>query len=107
MNKHFNGLSPAEAERLAWLMEEMAEAQQVIGKILRHGYESRNPLDFTVPTNRRLLERELGDVMAAARSLFGTSDLNEDRVELRARSKERTVRQWMHHQEPTEEPTDG
>ena len=34
----FNELSPAEVERLAILAEEMGEAIQVIGKVLRHGY---------------------------------------------------------------------
>ena len=37
----FNKLSAAEAERLALLLEELGEAQQAIGKILRHGYENR------------------------------------------------------------------
>lgn len=41
--KNFNGLSPAETERLALLSEEMGEVQQAIGKILRHGYESIHP----------------------------------------------------------------
>ena len=33
----FNGLTPAEAERLALLMEECGEVVQIIGKVLRHG----------------------------------------------------------------------
>ena len=41
--KHFNQLTPAEAERLALLLEELGEAQQAIGKILRHGYASTHP----------------------------------------------------------------
>jgi hypothetical protein len=36
----FNQLTDAEAERLALLAEECGEVVQVIGKILRHGYES-------------------------------------------------------------------
>jgi hypothetical protein len=35
--KFSNELSDAEVERLAILAEEMGEAQQCIGKILRHG----------------------------------------------------------------------
>lgn len=38
MDEPFNDLSNAELERLALLLEELGEAQQVIGKILRHGY---------------------------------------------------------------------
>jgi len=41
--KHFNGLSPAEAERLALLAEECGEVVQAVCKVLRHGYESTNP----------------------------------------------------------------
>ena len=36
---NFNRLSPAEYERLAILAEEMGEAQQALGKIMRHGGE--------------------------------------------------------------------
>jgi hypothetical protein len=76
MSGHFNGLSPAEAERLALLLEELGEAQQVIGKILRHGYESHHP-ENPDDSNRALLEGELGDVMAA---------IEESRTAKRARS---------------------
>ena len=61
---HFNRLTPAQAERLAILMEEMAEASQVIGKILRHGFDSCHPKDKTT-NNRGLLLKELTDVQAA------------------------------------------
>lgn len=56
--KHFNKLTPAETERLAILAEECGETIQVIGKILRHGYESFHPKDYAT-TNRTLLENEL------------------------------------------------
>ena len=38
-----NGLGAAELERLAFLAEECAEAIQVVAKIVRHGWESRDP----------------------------------------------------------------
>jgi hypothetical protein len=60
---HFNGLTPAQAERLAMLAEEAAEVIQVIGKILRHGYDSSHP-DRPHITNRELLQRELTDFAA-------------------------------------------
>lgn len=60
---HFNALSPAQAERLAMLAEECGEVIQVIGKILRHGYDSYHP-DRPHITNRELLQRELTDLAA-------------------------------------------
>jgi len=59
---HFNGLTPAEAERLAMLAEECGEVIQAVGKILRHGYESKHP--DTGVTNRDHLTKEMDDVMA-------------------------------------------
>ena len=52
-----------ETEKLAVLMEECAEVQQVIGKILRHGYDSYHP--ETKITNRENLAREIVDIFAA------------------------------------------
>lgn len=63
---HFNGLSPAQAERLAILMEECGEVVQIIGKILRHGFESCSPYGHSQETNRQALIRELFDVKAAS-----------------------------------------
>ena len=39
--EHFNGLTPAEAKRLALLAEECGEVLQAIGKVLRHGFGRR------------------------------------------------------------------
>ncbi len=63
IQKHFNNLTPAQAERLAMLAEECAEVIQVIGKILRHGYDSYHP-DQPYITNRELLQQELTDLAA-------------------------------------------
>lgn len=64
MSDQFNRLSPAEAERLAMLAEECAEVVQVVGKILRHGYESYHPNEPDGQTNRSLLSSELIDLLA-------------------------------------------
>ena len=99
MADHFNSLTPAEAERLALLLEEMGEAQQIIGKILRHGYESYHP-DNQYVTNRQLLEKELGDVMAAADMMASAEDIDLVRV-ARARTEKATkVKRYLHHQRP-------
>lgn len=67
-NEHFNRLTPAQAERLAMLAEECGEVIQIIGKILRHGYDSHHPNDPRT-TNRELLGRELTDLLAVSASL--------------------------------------
>ena len=58
----FNNLSSGQAERLAMLSEEAGEIVQAVGKILRHGYESRHPKGG--PSNRELLRKELADLQA-------------------------------------------
>jgi NTP pyrophosphatase (non-canonical NTP hydrolase) len=92
----FNKLSNAEAERLALLSEELGEVQQVIGKILRHGYESIHPNGG--PTNRKLLEAELGDVLNAIELMYLFNDFGENLVDQNASSKAKYVGQWLHHQ---------
>lgn len=100
MSDFSTGLTLAETERLALLLEEMGEAQQVIGKILRHGYESVNP-DLPPPagdTNRANLERELGDVLVAIDMLLDNDDILQWRLDDRKRVKAHKVRQWLHYQ---------
>lgn len=98
MNRPFSELSDAEAERLAILLEELGEAQQCIGKILRHGYDSYNPVVDTGMTNRRELERELGDVYEAILMLCRAKDVNEAGVNARQAAKHESIQRWLHHQ---------
>jgi NTP pyrophosphatase (non-canonical NTP hydrolase) len=95
--KHFNDLTPAQAERLALLLEEMGEAQQIIGKILRHGYESYNP-NHPDGTNRMLLENELADVLAAIKMMENAEDIQQDVLTMRCVQKQQKVRRYLHHQ---------
>ncbi len=95
---HFNGLTPGEAERLAFLAEEMGEALQAVGKILRHGYESQDPTMPPGLTNRQQLEQELGDVRCAMIMLCDVEDLSKDSIHDRAKAKMEIVLRWMHHQ---------
>ena len=100
MGKHFNDLTPAEDERLAYLMEECGEAIQIIGKIMRHGYESYNPHKPELGSNRSLLQNELGDVLRAIRMLADAGDLDRralDQLEMRD-----PPQQYMHHQNDAE-----
>ena len=101
--KHFNGLTEAEAERLAILVEECAEVIVAIGKIQRHGYESYDP---TIPvgtgnhpvTNRQALEDELGDVRYAMIMMCEAGDLRKEAIHRSAGFKRQTIKPWLHHQ---------
>ena len=95
---HCNSLSPAEAERLAFLAEECAEVIMAVGKILRHGYESYNPDVDGHVGNRVALALEMGDVRAAMIMLCNAGDIEKSCVHGRADEKLETVRKWMHHQ---------
>ena len=95
--EHFNKLTPSEAERLAILAEECAEVIQVIGKILRHGYESYHPSNKHMP-NRALLEKELGDVCAIAAMMSVDGDVSESAISSYAELKTEVVLHWCHHQ---------
>lgn len=98
---HFNELTPAEAERLALLMEECGEVVQVIGKILRHGYESYHPADPNGPTNRELLENELGDLWFAM-DFVADNDLRPSEIARAHNEKRGKVGRYLHHQAATD-----
>lgn len=94
--KHFNRLTPTEAERLALLAEELGEAIQAVGKVLRHGYENSHP-DSEV-TNRQHLERELGDAYHAVVLMCSAGDLSVESIASRADEKAKTAVRHLHHQ---------
>lgn len=93
---HFNDLSPALAERLAILSEECGEIVQIIGKTQRHGIESRHPDGG--PTNRQLLEKELGDAYAALLLLTRAGDVNPETISIHKDLKLKRLPNWVHHQ---------
>lgn len=100
---HFSGLSEAEQERLAILIEECGEVTQAACKILRHGYESTNPKAITPEdenpeTNRSALERELGDIIHALKRMQIAKDVSEMRIDDRAQSKPKRILPYLHHQ---------
>lgn len=94
---HDNKLTDAELERLALLSEELGEVQQIIGKIIRHGYDSFNPYDREGGTNRRLLERELGDLLGAMLIMEHSRDLDHMHIHGARADKLQRVRAWLHH----------
>lgn len=90
-------LNDAQRERLALLTEELGEVQMVIGKILRHGYESVHPVRRDL-TNRQDLERELGDVLQAVKMMARAGDINENALEYWRLKKWQKVGRYLHFQ---------
>lgn len=94
----FNNLTDSQAERLALLVEELGEAGQAAGKILRHGYYSFHPFRPELGSNKKQLERELGDILAAAELLINSYDLSKESIEIAKELKLFNVKQYLHHQ---------
>lgn len=92
----FNKLSDAEAERLALLSEEAGEVIQMIGKILRHGYESVRPDGGE--SNRENLMKELGDFQYAVDLMSFHDDLTGDTILDYAEQKAKKFPKYQHHQ---------
>lgn len=97
--EHFNGLTPAEAERLALLAEECAECVQACMKILRHGYHSYDPTaaPHDRMSNRMMLAREIGDVQCVVNMMCTAFDVDRRAINSRAVEKHVTVQRWLHH----------
>ncbi len=92
---NFNQLTLAQSERLAILLEELGEAQQAIGKILRHGYDSKHPDGG--PDNRANLERELGDVQYAICMLVTNKEVSEENIIQSKNDKTLSIQKYLHH----------
>lgn len=99
----FNKLPPAEAERVAKMMGELAELQIELGAVLLHGWGNHHPFDRPRLTNRQRVELELGDVFAVAELMHRNKDIDVNKAEEVGGTKD--VTRWMHHQEKTPERT--
>ena len=73
-------VTPAQMERLAFLIEECGEVIQKATKIMRFGFDSYHPDDPQRETNRDRLFREMTDVMASYNILVRAGDIRLDRV---------------------------
>lgn len=92
-----NSLTPAQLERLALLAEECGEVVQIINKIIRHGYNSWHPNDPEMVTNRRLLEKELGDMSFALALMSVRGDISLDSIEIAKEQKKKNIGIYLHH----------
>jgi len=94
--QNHNELSDAETERLAILAEECGEVIQIVGKILRHGYQSMNPNNGEV--NRLALERELGDINYITTLMLREEDIEIKSIREYSAEKAERIKQYLHHQ---------
>jgi hypothetical protein len=93
MSDFTNGLTPAEAERLAILAEECGEVVQIAMKILRHG-KAYHPI-----SNSGLLARELGHVQWIVNLMINNGDFEYGVLLQSERLKPERSRTYLHHQE--------
>lgn len=94
--KNFNGLTPAQTERLAILQEELAEAIQAVSKVMRHGYSSCHPRKPST-SNKIHLQEELGHVQNSITMLVNAGDLNRTAINAHEGHKALSIKQYLHH----------
>ena len=92
-----NLLTEAEKERLIMLAEEAAEVVQVVGKILRYGYDSYHPDDPSM-TNWKLLHEELLDVSAVLGEMNKRGDIKFQATEKEVAERWDKKLRWTRHQ---------
>jgi len=96
-------LTPAQRERLSILMEECSEVIQMVGKILRFGYESKYPNRNDALTNKERIEDEIRDVLAIIQLMTEHVDLDANRLASKGRVNEKLkkIRKWTSYQHST------
>lgn len=102
--KLFSNLRPDEIERLGLLAEEAAEVIQVVGKILRHGWDSTKPSAPEGPTNRQNLVTELIDLSTIIGMCESCGDFNISSVIAEGTTaKIEKLKRYTHHQKFVDE----
>lgn len=90
------GLIPAEIERLALLIEECGEVIQAATKVLRHGYDSRNPFAKNGITNQDALAKEIGQLECSIYILKCADDVRAVDVAEAYSEKLHSIKEWLH-----------
>jgi len=93
----FTPLTPAQRERMTKLVQELMESGVAATKILEHGFVATDGNGVTYD-NRADLQRELGDILAAAHLMFANGDIDGDAVLAAGEVKKLTVTRYMHFQ---------
>lgn len=103
----FPYVTKAQCERLDLLAEELCEVGQAIAKIKRHGFDSYNPYDPNVtsdkdgrmrPDNLDALQKEIGHVMNAVDLLVAFGDLVNLEITMGRIHKRAMFSKFLHHQ---------
>lgn len=94
----FNGLTPAEAERVAMMLGEAGEIVHACGKILQHGFESFSPNDPFKVTNRIYLLKEVADLSAIMFMMLEAGDIPHPPTDEQIQAKLDRVNKYQHHQ---------
>lgn len=95
--RQFNQLTPKQVELLGGTSEECGEVVQVIGKILRHGLDSRKPTDINSETNRKNLTAELADIAAMTDLLIENGVIDATDWQALKDKKRARFEQYAHH----------
>ncbi len=94
-------MTEAERERLAMLAEECGEVIQMVGKILRHGYDSYHPNDSQKISNRELLIRELQDIEGVIYGMCINDDIDPPTCTAECETTWQKKLKWTYHQRET------
>lgn len=86
-----------QTELLYLLMEECGEVIQACSKILRHGLDSRHPLEYLGDTNQQALEKEAGDVIASIELLRHAKVLRQSQLDRKAEEKLINVKKFLRY----------
>lgn len=106
MFKHFNKLTPGQAERLAMLAEECAEVIVEVNKALRHGLDSYHP-DNPGVNNRDRITKELIDVEAVLKMMYLSNDFTMPRRLNDVQNAFNKKLKYAHHQQELKDLSNG
>jgi len=90
-----NKITDSQLERLIIVSEECAEVQQIISKIIRHGFNDYSPFDETKTTNRVNLEKEIGDLLATI-EILERNDVDAISINANKNNKLLRINKWLH-----------
>lgn len=92
-------MGPAKIERLAILAEECAEVTQMVGKILRFGYENVHPRKPEEGCNRQRLEEEIGNLLNIVEMMEKAGDIRKSYISKSKSLKRQTIGKYLKYQE--------